>query len=106
MSKKKYKVTFLAQCLEDDGFKSQLQRVEVIYSAQCSICCKMFDISDMSESALTSHMKGKKLCEQVPTISGSQSSCFSESKSIDLSAPSESSNNHLSAHSISNMSKS
>ena len=66
----------------------------------------MFDISDMGESALTSHMKGKKHCEWVPTISRSQNSCFSESESIDLSAPCEGSNNHFSAHSISSMSKS
>ena len=83
-----------------------MQRVEDIYSAQCSICCKMFDISDMGERALTSHMKGKKHCGWVPTISRSQNSCFSESESIDLSSPSEGSNNHLSAHSVSSTSKS
>ena len=51
-------------------------------------------------------MKGKKHCERVPTISGSQNSYFSKSESIDLSAPFEGSNNHLSAHSISSISKS
>ena len=66
----------------------------------------MFDISDMGERALTSHMKGKKHCGWVPTISRSQNSCFSESESIDLSSPSEGSNNHLSAHSVSSTSKS
>ena len=71
MSKRKYKVTFVDQWLEDDGFKRSLQKVEDIYSAQCSICCKMFDISSMGESALTSYQKGKKHCERVPTISGS-----------------------------------
>ena len=60
MSKRKYKVTFVDQWLEGDGFKSWLQKVEDIYSAQCSICCKMFDISSMCGSELTSHMKGKE----------------------------------------------
>ena len=51
-------------------------------------------------------MKGKKHCERVPTISGSQNSYFSKSGSIDLSSLFEGSNNHLSAHSISSISKS
>ena len=58
----------------------------------------MFDSSNMGESALTSHMKGKKHCEQATSVSRSQS--------INLSAPSEGSNNHLSAHSTSSISKS
>ena len=58
------------------------------------------------ERALTSPMKSKKHCEWVQTISGSQSNYFSKSESIDLSAPSEGSNTHLSAHSISYISKS
>ena len=51
-------------------------------------------------------MKSKKHCEWVQTISGSQSNYFSKSESIDLSAPSEGSNTHLAAHSISYISKS
>ena len=51
-------------------------------------------------------MKGKKHCERVPTISGSQNSYFSKSGSIDLSSLFEGSNNHLSAHSTSSISKS
>ena len=66
----------------------------------------MFDIPNMGESALTSHMKGKKHLKRVPTISGSQNSYFNVSESIDLSAPSDGSNNHLSAHSTSSISKS
>ena len=57
----------------------------------------MFDISNMAESVLTSHMKGEKHLKQVRTISGSQNSYFSKSESIDLLASSEGSNN-LSAH--------
>ena len=60
MSKRKYKVTFFDQWLEGDGFKNWLQKVEDIYSAQCSICFKIFDISNMCGSELTSHMKEKK----------------------------------------------
>ena len=75
------------------------------FSAKCSICCKMFDISSMGESALTSHMKGKTHCEQAPSVFRSQRSYFSKSESTDLSAPSEGSNNHLSAHSTSSISK-
>ena len=66
----------------------------------------MFDISSMGESALTSYQKGKKHCERVPTISGSQNSSFSKSESTDLSAPSQDSYTHLPAHSISSISKS
>ena len=80
MSKRKYKVTFVDQWLEGDGFKSWLQKLEDIYSAQCSICCKMFDISNTGESELTSRTKGKKYFELVPTISGSQNSYFSKSE--------------------------
>ena len=43
---------------------------------------------------------------QVPTVSGSQSSYFSKSGSIDSSVPSKGSNNPLSAHSTSSISKS
>ena len=64
----------------------------------------------MGERALTSPMKSKKHCKWVQTISGSQNNYFSKSESIDLSAPSEGSNihlsTHLSTHSISYISKS
>ena len=50
-----------------------------ICSAQCSICFKMFDISNIGERALTSPMKSKKHCERVRAISGSQNSYFSKS---------------------------
>ena len=66
----------------------------------------MFDIWNMGERALTSPMKSKKHCKWVQTISGSQNNYFSKSESIDLSAPSEGSNIHLSTHSISYISKS
>ena len=65
----------------------------------------MFDISNMAESVLTSHMKGEKHLKQVRTISGSQNSYFSKSESIDLLASSEGSNN-LSAHNNSSINKS
>ena len=64
----------------------------------------MFDISNMAESVLTSHMKGEKHLKQVRTISGSQNSYFSKSESIDLLASSEGSNN-LSAHNNSSINK-
>ena len=65
----------------------------------------MFDISNMAESVLTSHMKGEKHLKQVRTISGSQNSYFSKSESTDLLASSEGSNN-LSAHNNSSINKS
>ena len=65
----------------------------------------MFDISNMAESVLTSHMKGEKHLKQVRTISGSQNSYFSKSESIDLLASSEGSNN-LSAHNNNSINKS
>ena len=87
MSKRKYKVTFVDRWLEDDKFKAWLRKVEKdTYSAKYSICCKTFGILNMGESALISHMKGKKHCEGALSVSGSQSSYFSESESADLSA--------------------
>ena len=60
----------------------------------------------MVESTLTSHMKGKKHCERAPSVTGSQSSYFSKGENADLLAPSEGSDNHLSAHSTNSISKS
>ena len=51
-------------------------------------------------------MKGKKHCEWAPTVSKSQTSYFSESESTGLSAPSEGSSNHLSAHNTGSISNS
>ena len=53
MSKRKYKVTFLDESI-DDKFKNWSQKWEkVTYSAKCSIFSQTFDISNMGESALT-----------------------------------------------------
>ena len=41
----------------------------------------MFDFSNIGESALTSHVKGKKHCKHAPTIFGFQNSYFSKSRS-------------------------
>ena len=60
----------------------------------------------MGESALVSYMKGKTHCEWAPSVSGSQRSYFSKSKSTDFSPPSGGSNNYLSAHSTSSIRKS
>ena len=69
MSKWKYKVIFVDHWLEIDRFERWLQKVEKeTYSAKCSICCKTFGISNMVESTLTSHMKGKKHCELAPSV--------------------------------------
>ena len=93
--KRKYKVTFVNQWLEDDRFKIWLRKVEKdIYSAKCSIFCKTFDISNTGKSALTSHVKGKKHCEWAPSVYGSRSCYFSKSESTDLLAPYQGSNNH------------
>ena len=70
MSKGKCKVTFADRWSENDKFKSWLQKVEkCAYSTKCSICCKMFDNSNMGENALTSHMN--EHCETAPSNSGS-----------------------------------
>ena len=73
-------------------------------NVKCLNCFRTFDISNIEENALTSHMKDKKHCEQAPSVSPSQSIYFSESESTDLSA-SEGSNN-LSVHRTSSISKS
>ena len=39
----------------------------------------MFNISNIGESAMTSHGKAKKHCKRAPTIFGSQNSYFSKS---------------------------
>ena len=54
-------------------------------SVKCSNCFKRFDVSNMGESSLASHMKDKKHCERAPYVSGSQSTYFSKGESIDLS---------------------
>ena len=60
MSKKKYFTTFSDCWLSDSWFSDWLRKVEANESAKCSYCCKIFDISNMGESGLTSHMKEEK----------------------------------------------
>ena len=70
MSKKKYFTTFSDRWLSDSRFSDWLRKVEGNESsAKCSYCCKIFDISNMGESGLTSHMKGKKHKERAPSSS-------------------------------------
>ena len=70
MSKKKYFTTFCGHWLSDSRFSDWLRKVEGNESsAKCSYCCKMFDILNMGESGLTSHMKGKKHKERSPSSS-------------------------------------
>ena len=70
MSKKKYFTTFSDRWLSDSRFSDWLRKVEGNESsAKCSYCCKIFDISNMGESGLTSHMKGKKHKECAPSSS-------------------------------------
>ena len=70
MCKKKYFTTFSDRRLSDSWFSDWLRKVEGNESsAKCSYCCKIFDILNMGESGLTSHMKGKKLKERAPSSS-------------------------------------
>ena len=70
MSKKKYFTTFSDRGLSDSRFSDWLRKVERNESsAKCSYCCKIFHISNMGESGLTSHMKGKKRKEHAPSSS-------------------------------------
>ena len=82
MFKRKYKHTFVDRWLEMIDLKAGYQKWKKdTCSAKRPICYKTFDISNMSESALASHMKGGKHCEQAPSVSGSQISYFSNSES-------------------------
>lgn len=46
--------------LHADKYKSWLVRVDDPGKAKCVLCCKVFDIANMGEAALTSHAKGTK----------------------------------------------
>ena len=98
MSKRKYNVTLL----KDHGFKSQLQKVEKTYiqlNAQFVVKCLAFQIWVKVHRQII--WKAKNIWNGYQ-----QSIYFSKSESIDLSALSEGSNNHLSAYSTSSISKS
>ena len=70
MFKKKYCTTFSDRWLSDSRFSDWLRKVEGNESsAKCSYCCKIFDILNMGESGLASHMKGKKHKERAPSSS-------------------------------------
>ena len=46
--------------LNKSAFKGWLLRVEgACHKAHCIVCNKTFDVSNMGEAALTSHMEGK-----------------------------------------------
>ena len=70
MSKKKYFTTFSDCWLPDSRFSDWRRKVEGNESsAKFSYCCKIFDILNMGEIGLTSHMNGKKHKERAPSSS-------------------------------------
>ena len=70
MSKKKYFTTFSDRWLPDSRFSDWRRKVEGNESsAKFSYCCKIFDILNMGEIGLTSHMNGKKHKERAPSSS-------------------------------------
>ena len=51
---------FSEHWLENSSYKLWLERDRDKYKAKCKVCMKTFDVSNMGESALASHEKGKK----------------------------------------------
>ena len=51
---------FSEHWFENPSYKLWLERDRDKYKAKCKVCMKTFDVSNMGESALASHEKGKK----------------------------------------------
>ena len=83
----KYSCVFNPAWLENSKYKMWLQKTYVPNKAYCRICLKTFDISNMGESALTSHIKSNKHQQS----SKSSSACMSISSFASASASSTSS---------------
>ncbi|KAI8785042.1 Serine/threonine-protein kinase SMG1 [Biomphalaria glabrata] len=56
----KYLTSFNLAWLKDERFEFWLGKSSMPTKAFCKICAKSFDISNMGERALTSHMKSSK----------------------------------------------
>lgn len=54
------KCLFSDRWLENSSYKLWLERDADKFKAKCRVCMKAFDVSNMGESALKSHEKGKK----------------------------------------------
>ena len=54
------KCIFNENWLRKDRYKHWLRRDSNNYKARCRLCSKSFDIGNMGESALVSHLKGMK----------------------------------------------
>ena len=54
------KCLFSERWFENPSYKLWLERDSEKYKAKCRVCVKTFDVSNMGESALPSHEKGKK----------------------------------------------
>ena len=54
------KCLFNERWFENSSYKLWLERDTDKYKAKCKVCMKTFDVSNMGESALSSHEKGKK----------------------------------------------
>ena len=54
------KCLFSERWFENPSYKLWLERDSDKYKAKCRVCVKTFDVSNMGESALASHEKGKK----------------------------------------------
>ena len=54
------KCLFSERWFENLFYKLWLERNSDKYKAKCRVCMKTFDVSNMGESALASHEKGKK----------------------------------------------
>ena len=59
------KCTFRDEWLQNDKYKPWLARDKLNSKAKCKACYKSFDICNMSEMAIVSHMKGKKHNERI-----------------------------------------
>lgn len=58
--------------LANESYNSWLGKVQDRHKARCQLCLKEFDIGNMGEAAVISHMKGKKHQD----LAAKRSQCF------------------------------
>ena len=71
------KCKFSKEWLCDPKYKDWLARdSKWAMKAKCTLCVKLFDISDMGEAAVNNHMEGKKHCRLVTASSALRVATF------------------------------
>ena len=74
------KTTFIGSWLSDASYSPWLAKGKLESTAKCKWCFKEFDISNMGEPALKSHMKSKKHIAKSPLTTGALKSFLSTTK--------------------------